>query len=269
MRFHRLHALTLAAVSCGGLAAGQAHGLVIEDFESYAVDTFPSAWTDVQNAQTTSPRVRNDGNSISGNYLEFSSPYYGDNGNAYESITLELPVTFQNDGDYIQVAAMLPSSSPDVVGGWLLLLAGPYTGINSVPGAIGLESVGDQFMSSGPVDSLGNGTDFGTVAMDTWYYLRATLRDSNTNGLLDSYDFQIFSDAAGTTLVDEKLGVAFPLAAGEGPISYIALKTYPQSGAPHGVVFFDEITTNVEIPEPASLGLLVLALPCVLRRRAR
>jgi len=245
MRVQSLWACVVAAAVANW--AGPVRGLVIEHFENDGPGSFPGAWYDIDNAHSPSPRVRHDANGINGHHLEFSSPFFGDTANGFETIGMMLPVGLRHDGDYLQVAVQLPSGG-DQIGAWLMLNGEPFSGGSHVPAAsIGLESLHAQF-SHASASAHGAG-DFGAVALDTWYYLRATIRDAGgMAGAIDSFDFQIFSDAAGTNLVAQKTGISF--AGGEGNITDIALRTFPQSGSPVGVALFDEITTNVELPPP-------------------
>lgn len=253
--------LALAAMLVAGAAAG-AQAAVVEDFESYTVGASPLPPWEVIRALPESPVVKNDANSISGNYLQLSSLW--DSSTFVDTIGLALSVPLSQDGDYLQVAINIDSGNTLAS---LFIHDTPYPGGLVPPrAAVGLDTHNNQFNYN--YDSVYKTERFGSASAGTWYYFRATMRDNEgVPGLIDSYDFQVFSDAAGTNLVAEELGISF--ADGyEGSLAYIALSSYEQTGTATAYVLYDEITANV-VPEPSSLAAVATASILGLIRRRR
>src|SRR5690606_24235099 len=99
---------------------------------------------------------------------------------------------------------------------------------------------------------------FGSIDSGEWYYLRATMRDaSGGDGIIDSYDFHVFRDSAGTDLVDSRLGISFRNGY-QGGITHIALRSFEQQDHT-ATVLFDQISTNRSVSDapvarPADFG---------------
>lgn len=235
--------------------------VVIDDFESYATGAAPgSPWVNIENSSPSTPTVESNANNISGNHLQFSSTY------PYDSIGRALPNTLANNGDYIQVAVRYGAGQTV---GVLTLDSQPFPGGGAYAGraGIGIDSLHNQFTNFF-LNSASDPNDFGSPTANTWYYLRATMRDNGgVAGQIDSYDFQVYSDAAGTSLVAQRLGIVFDTN-DEGPMTHIAFRTFEQN-AQTAVVLFDEITTNV-VPEPSSVAITgLIGIGLGVRRRQR
>ena len=226
-------ALLAACLTTPAWAAG-----TVDDFESYSLGSFSSSnWTVVDPVTVGSPTVRNDSGGILGNYLQFDSKWSPD---AFDTIEMKLPYSLVDDGDYLQLAVNVASGTAMAS---MFMQPGPFLANTSRPwAAVGLDTQFNQF-NTGYNTVHEDGSRFGSAGANQWYYLRATVRDNGGEaGVIDSYDFQIYSDSAGANLIDQKTSIPFRNGY-EGFISHIALRSFEQNDL-SATVRFDQITTN-------------------------
>lgn len=173
---------------------------VVDVFESYAdgtvMDTGGNGWSVIySNANPNSPIVKSAATDI---YPEIDGQYWKliDNGNTNDSELLikNLPTTLTNDGDYLQAAVYVsseqalsginPSGAFEVrlrdEDGLTVLVMGIYQNRSSF------------YISTDYEITYIGAPENARPDNDTWYFLRATMRDANTDGILDSYDFTLF-----------------------------------------------------------------------------
>lgn len=236
--------LYMILIASGAIPAG---AVTIDDFDLYSTGSYPGAgWTIVDPVTAGSPTVQSNASNIAGKHLQFVSTWSPD---AFDTIGFELPHALTSDGDYLQVAANISSGNAMAS---MLMQPGPFLPGTSEPwAAVGFDTHFSQF-NHGYNTVFEHDKRFGGIAADTWYYLRATMRDAGgAAGVIDSYDFQVFRDAAGTQLVNQKLGIDFRNGY-EGFISNIALRSFEQADQ-SARVLFDQITTNKasSAPPPA------------------
>lgn len=236
----------VGCILCWCAAPASAIDTVIDDFESYAPGPMPlTSWTVVDPVTPGSPKVVQNIAGMSGNQLQFISRWSPD---AFDTISLKLPNALAADGDYIQVATNMFSGQAMAS---LSLQPGAYLPNASQPWAvIGMDTAFNQF-NHGHQSAYNSETRFGSIVPGDWYYLRATVRDAAGNdGIVDAYDFQVFSNADGTGLIDQKAGISFRNGYA-GSLSHIALRVYEQLDHT-STVLFDRITTNrtTNLPAP-------------------
>lgn len=271
MKMHQSRIIPLVAACLMGLSTTASSAAVVDDFESYATGNFPSPdwiYPAGDGSSLTSPAgqsidVQSNGNNISGQHLQFATTYQAD------SATRLLPVALSNDGDYIQVAANIVSGRTLAS---MFLTSGLFPGGSGQlapqpPAAVGLSSEpgGEGFTTQhNGVFDAGLRVLGATPSLNTWYILRATMRDNGgVAGVIDSYDFEVFDSAM--TPLGSSLGISF--VGGEGPITGLALRSYEQTGTSNAIVLFDEIV-SVVVPEPSSTAILAtLTLMSLVRRR--
>lgn len=233
IRFGPSAALLTTLIAAPAWASG-----TVDDFETYPLGSFTSMnWSIVDPVTAGSPTVRNDSGGISGNYLQFDSTWSPD---AYDTIGMALPHALVSDGDYLQLAVNIASGTAM---GSMFMQPGPFLPNTSQPWAVvGLDTQFNQFnIGYNTVHDSGN--RFGLAQANQWYYLRATMRDTGGKaGLIDSYDFQIYSDPAATNLIAQKTAISFRNGY-EGFISHIALRSFEQLDQ-SATVRFDQISTN-------------------------
>lgn len=218
--------------------------LIIEDFESHGLGSFSSSeWVVVDPVTSGSPAVQSNANNISGQHLQFVSTYSPD---AFDSIATVLPHKLTSDGDYIQVATNVLAGTAMAS---MFLQPGPFLGGAVEPWAsVGLDTQFNQFNHGYNTVHVPSNR-FGSASNNTWYYLRATMRDAGGDaGTIDSYDFQVFGDAAGTNLLNQKLGIGFRNGY-EGPISHVALRVFEQNDQ-LAAVLYDQLSTNKTSSDP-------------------
>lgn len=266
MKTNRFISLSLAMV-IGGMLVGPVSAAVVDDFESYATGTFPSPdWAVSVNdvSSLSSPlgqtiTVESNGSNISGKHLQFATTYNAD------SVTRLLPADLTTAGQYIQVAVNVVSGRTLAS---MFLTSGVYPGGNGQPPAVvGMSTENGNYSFTTEHNGVFNGSLWvsgTTPSLNTWYYLRAVMRDNGgVAGVIDSYDYEVYDSSM--NLLGQKTGV--PFFGGEGNLSGVTLRSYEQSGTANAVVLFDQLTTGV-VPEPATISLLVgLSVFGLARRR--
>lgn len=237
--------ICLIIVAC---FAGSLNAVVLDDFESYALNTVMDNgvgdWSIYGgfNANIGSPIVKDEAS-----YTEFNGQFLmlkDDNSyaNSSEAINKSTPMILGNDGDYLQVAVYISNET-----------------INGTT-ASGSLVVRLEDESSHPMTSSGIAwrqftyVDGGVTrytalrpSFNTWYVMRSTLRDSDVDGVIDSWDFEVFN--ANMTPYTSVLGIT---------TSYTdaASVTISCSGSSaKGIALVDDI---IVVPEPATVALLTL-----------
>ncbi|HBG27892.1 MAG: hypothetical protein A2X47_00060 [Lentisphaerae bacterium GWF2_38_69] len=223
-----------------------ANAVVVDNFESYALDTVMDngvgGWSIYGgfNANTSSPVVKD-----SASYSEFNGQFLmlkDDNSyaNSSEAINKNTPVALTKDGDYLQVAVYISSET-----------------INGATASGSLiVRLEDEFlhpMTSGGIawrqfTYTDNGVTRYTAlrpSFNTWYVLRSTLRDGNSDGVVDSWDFDVFDAYMNPYTSAHAIALSYTTA------TSVTLSCAGTSAK--GIALVDEITI---IPEPATVILL-------------
>ena len=180
-----------AAILSGANGVGYAD-VIVEDFESYDVNTvmdnYVGGWhiIDGHNSNINSPVVK-DANITS--YPEISGQFWriiDDNSenNHSEALFKSLPVMLNKPGDYIQLAVY---ASQELVGGTTASGTLVVKLRDAARNNIAQFGIGWRYWQA---DGIWYG---GRPSYNTWYFVRATLRDANSDGIVDSWDFETFN----------------------------------------------------------------------------
>jgi len=223
-----------------------ANAVVVDDFESYVLGTVMDngvgGWNIYGgfNANTASPVVKD-----STNYTEFNGQFLmlkDDNSyaNSSEAINKSIPMTLNKDGDYLQVAVYISS---ETIGGT----------VASGALIVRLEDESLHPITSGGIawrqfTYVDNGVTKYTAlrpSYNTWYVLRSTLRDSDSDGVIDSWDFDVFDATMNPYTSAHGIATSYTTA------SSVTMSCAGSSSK--GIALVDEITV---IPEPATIVLL-------------
>jgi hypothetical protein len=242
--------LCVVVVIC--VASSLNAAVVVDDFESYALNTNldggGGGWSPDPSWQANllSPIVK-DGSvtaypEISGQFLLIDD----DNSyaNSVEVFQKDLGVALDSDGDYLQTAMYLPAGGAGTANYKLLDASGANMGTAGMTFR--------QFVTPNGYTPL-------RPSYDTWYYLRTTVRDADIDGVVDSWDFEVFDTSM--TLYTGHYGMSTNGLTSGAQIQFASMGT---SGA--GIVLVDEITA---VPEPTTIALLGMGCLAALRRRRK
>ncbi|HBG27893.1 MAG TPA: hypothetical protein DDX75_12460 [Phycisphaerales bacterium] len=171
--------------------------IIIDNFESYPIDTVMDngvgGWhiVDNLNANLSSPVVKDENS-----YTEINSRFWkilDDNSNALhpEALVKNLSVTLNKPGDYIQLAVYAGSETVGgtTPSGTLIVKLRDASGSNIAYFGIGWRY---WYYYDGTSHTITTPTE-ARPSYDIWYIMRATLRDGNSDGIVDSYDFETFN----------------------------------------------------------------------------
>lgn len=263
----KIRIICMVAIACmvGSLNAAV---VVIDDFESYALGTNldggGGGWStdEPYNSNHSSPDVGDDtvnygttGTHPEGCHQEISEQFlrFNDN-NSYastaETLSRDLGVTLNDDGDYIQTAMYLNQYQDDAEtagnGVFMLKLQNSSSG-NLATIAMAYR----QFQGGSTYTPL-------RPAYHTWYFLRATLKDADDDGVIDSWDFDVYN--ADMTHYTGLTGLSLG-----GNTDGVHIQFAGNGSSAKGIALVDEIT--VMIPEPATVVLLTLGSLLLGRRK--
>ena len=258
---------------------GSLNAVMVDDFESYALGTNlqnNGGWSVFYADGTPASPTVEDATTTS--YPEFSNQFMmladrNTTGDWPEYNQKTSPTPLSSAGDYVQLATYV--SSEVLPGG---INAGAVETRVLDAGGIMLRfgvmidwHVGNQlhwFYNDGAQsctkfpDQITNPCSAALSPWyDNWYVLRATLRDADVDGVVDSYDFTTY-DAAMNPLWYE-LGIST-----QGKVSADTIVFGPNGKSPAVIALLDEVEF-AEIPEPATLVLLSMGCIAALRRRRK
>ncbi|HBG27894.1 MAG TPA: hypothetical protein DDX75_12465 [Phycisphaerales bacterium] len=173
---------------------------VIDDFESYPLNTIMDnevgnwAIANGTNSNISSPIVK-DG-CVTTNYPEISGRFWlltddNSDANSSEALAKNIPVTLNQPGDYVQLAVYASSETIDSTSpsGTLAVKLRDASGNNIAYFGIGWRY---WYYYDGTSHTITTPTE-ARPSYNTWYIIRATLRDGNSDGVVDSYDFETFN----------------------------------------------------------------------------
>ena len=264
----------VAVVLC---AAAGVNGAVVDDFESYALDTIlegTGGWSNSYgfNSNLSSPIVKD----AASGYPEFSGQFMclidDNSANSHpEIVTKSSSTTLSTAGDYVQLA--MYASSEVLEGGPLgaqvearvfdtggiMLRFGIQIDYRNGNLAHWFYNDGAQHSSKFP-DTINNPCpDSQRPWLDQWYVLRATLRDADIDGVVDSYDLETFDSALNPVWYELDIS-------SQGRETADAIMVGPSGSSNAAIALIDEIEFT-EIPEPATIALLSLGGLLVTRRK--
>lgn len=208
---HSLFFVVVVVFIC--LFAGSSPARVVDSFTSYTLDSNlldnPGVpWEELSNSNNDSPEIKD----FSGGYPEYRGKYLkitddntvkdGDS-NSWEYVSISLPVPLTSDGEYVEIAIYRsnePIQDPCDPNNWIA--AGGTTGFY-------FEDANDantiNFIRRGSMGLRGGlyawylADVLGTIHYETpkpmpnnWYIIRATMRDTDSDGDIDAFDFETF-----------------------------------------------------------------------------
>ncbi|HBG25827.1 MAG TPA: hypothetical protein DDX75_01880 [Phycisphaerales bacterium] len=190
-----------------GLAIGS-----LDDFESYAIDTVldgVNGWAiyNSLNSNSNSPIIKDNTAGyvqINGKFLKFVDNNL--NGNTSEMIAKDSQCVLSRDGEYVQLAMYLSSESVEgatpagglecrvLQGTATVMRFGMSWDYSSDNLAHWYYNDGTEHHTNFPGTINNPCSDANRPMLDRWYILRATLRDVDEDGVVDSYDLETFDE---------------------------------------------------------------------------